>query len=89
MAYCPIDQGTLAADAALTRLARQLGATAAELALAWVLRHDDVIAIPKAGAAAHQRDNLAAAERVLDAADLAEIDRLFPPPRRKQPLAMT
>jgi diketogulonate reductase-like aldo/keto reductase len=89
MAYCPIDQGTLAAHAALTRLARQLGATAAELALAWVLRHDDVIAIPKAGAAAHQRDNLAAAERVLDAADLAEIDRLFPPPRRKQPLAMT
>ncbi len=47
MAYCPIDQGTLAAHAALTRLARQLGATAAELALAWVLRHDDVIAIPR------------------------------------------
>ena len=36
----------------------------------------------------HLRDNLAAAEVALSAADLAEIDRLHPPPRRKRPLAM-
>jgi diketogulonate reductase-like aldo/keto reductase len=47
-----------------------------------------VIAIPKAVREAHLRDNLAAADLRLSADDLAEIDRLHPPPRRKKPLAM-
>ena len=89
MAYCPIDQGSLAADPKLEQLASAHGVTAAQLALAWVMREGDVIAIPKAGRPAHLRDNLAAAEFELDAALLAQIDRLFPPPRRKQPLATT
>jgi diketogulonate reductase-like aldo/keto reductase len=89
MAYCPIDQGTLAANAALARIARQRGVTAAQLALAWTLRDGDVIAVPKAAKFEHLRENLAAADLVLDAADLAAMDALFPPPRRKQPLAMT
>jgi diketogulonate reductase-like aldo/keto reductase len=63
--------------------------TAAQLALAWAMREGDVIAIPKAGRSAHLRDNLVAAEIDLSDALLAQIDRLFPPPRRKQPLAMT
>jgi diketogulonate reductase-like aldo/keto reductase len=47
-----------------------------------------VMAIPKAVRAPHLRQNLAAADLVLDDADLAEIDRRFPAPRRKTPLAM-
>jgi diketogulonate reductase-like aldo/keto reductase len=89
MAYCPIDQGTLAADPAFARIARERGATAAQIALAWVLRHPDVIAIPKAAREDHLRENLHAAQLDLGAADLAAIDERFPPPRRKQPLAMT
>jgi diketogulonate reductase-like aldo/keto reductase len=48
-----------------------------------------VIAIPKAGRAEHQRDNLAAAAVQLPQTVRAELDRLYPPPRIKRPLAMT
>ena len=89
MAYCPIDQGALASDRNLTGLAGESGLTAAQLALAWLLRHPDVIAIPKAGRPEHLRDNLAAAQVQLEADLLAKIDLAFAPPRRKQPLAMT
>jgi diketogulonate reductase-like aldo/keto reductase len=89
MAYSPIDQGAAARDERLAALARPLGVTAAQLALAWTLRDGDTIAIPKALREAHQRDNLAAADAVLDAPTLAALDRLFPPPRRATPLAMT
>ena len=88
MAYSPIDQGALAGDAALKKRAERLGVTAAQLALAWVVAQPGVVAIPKAVREAHLRDNLAAAELRLSAEDLAEIDRLHPPPRRKKPLAM-
>ncbi len=88
MAYSPIDQGALAGDAALQKMARRLGVTAAQLALAWVIAQPGVAAIPKAAREAHLRENLAAADLQLSADDLAEIDRLHPPPRRKKPLAM-
>jgi diketogulonate reductase-like aldo/keto reductase len=89
MAYCPIDQGGLAAHRTLSAIARERGVTAAQIALAWVLRHPDVVAIPKAVQEAHLRENLAAAAIDLTAAELAQIDVAFPPPRRKRPLAMT
>ena len=89
MAYCPIDQGALASDRKLASLAGESGLTAAQLALAWVLRHPDLIAIPKAGRPEHLRDNLDAAQVGLEPELLAKIDLAFPPPRRKQPLAMT
>jgi diketogulonate reductase-like aldo/keto reductase len=88
MAYSPIDQGALADDDALGELAERLGVTAAQLALAAVIARPGVVAIPKAVRSAHLQENLAAAELKLDAATLAELDRLHPPPRRKTPLAM-
>ena len=48
-----------------------------------------VIAIPKAARESHLRENLDAAHIELSTSDLEAIDRLFPAPRRKQPLAMT
>ena len=88
MAYCPIDQGTLARAKALQPLAQRLNASPAQVALAWLQAHG-VIAIPKAVQDQHLRDNLAAASLQLDAAALSELDTLFPPPRSKRPLAMT
>lgn len=88
MAYSPIDQGALAGDAGLGRIAQRLGVSAARLALAWVLARPGVAAIPKAVREAHLQDNLAAADLTLSAEDFAEIDRLHPPPQRKKPLAM-
>ncbi|MDH4052605.1 MAG: aldo/keto reductase [Rubrivivax sp.] len=88
MAYCPIDQGALADHPALRGMAERHGATPAQVALAWLLAQGEVMAIPKASNVLHLRHNLAAADLSLSAADLAELDRLFPPPRRKRPLAM-
>ncbi|UIJ72448.1 aldo/keto reductase [Aurantimonas sp. HBX-1] len=89
MAYSPIGQGgDLLEDATLVRIAARHDATPARVALAFVLRHKDIIAIPKASSVAHVRDNAAALDLALDAEDLAEIDAAFPPPRRKQPLAI-
>lgn len=88
MAYSPIDQAALAGNGALEAIGRRLGASAAQVALAWTLRSGDVIAIPKAVRAGHLRDNLAAADLRLDADALAAIDAAFPAPRRKLRLAM-
>ncbi|WP_348752906.1 aldo/keto reductase [uncultured Aquincola sp.] len=88
MAYSPIDQGALAAQPGLDAIARRLQATPAQVALAWLLAQPCTIAIPKAVREAHLRENLAAADLPLSPDDLAQLDVLFPPPRRKQPLAM-
>ena len=88
MAYSPIDQAALARHGALEAVGRRLGASAAQVALAWALRSADVIAIPKAVRAEHLRDNLAAADLALDADAHAAIDAAFPAPRRKRRLAM-
>lgn len=88
MAYSPIDQGALAGDDVLQELADRLGVTGAQLALAAVLARPGVVAIPKAVRSVHLQENLATADLQLDAATLAELDRIYPPPRRKTPLAM-
>ena len=88
MAYCPLDQGDLASDATLRRVAERHAATPSRVALAWLIARGGVMPIPKAVSEAHLRDNLAAIDLVLDEADLSEIERRFPAPRRKQTLAM-
>ena len=62
--------------------------TAAQAALAWLLRNDDVIVIPKSAQRARLKENIGACEIRLSAAQLAELDQLFPPPKRATPLAM-
>ena len=88
MAYSPIDQAALARHPRLEAVARRLGVTAAQVALAWVLRAQGVVAIPKAVDPGHLRANLDAAGLALDAPALAEIDRAFVPPRGRTALAM-
>lgn len=88
MAYCPIDQGVLAANARLAELAARKGASAAQLALAWAMQQGGVMAIPKAVREAHLRENFAAAAITLTPEDLAALDAIFPPPRRKTALAL-
>ncbi len=89
MAYSPVGQGgRLLRSAALAAVAQRHGATPAQIAIAWGLRHPHLISIPKAGDPAHVRANAAAAEIVLTPQDLAEIDAAYPPPRRATSLAM-
>jgi len=88
MAYSPIEQGRLLRNPVLQSVAARHGAKAAQVALAWVLRHADVIAIPRAGDPEHVRENRGALDLRLTEHDLAELDRAFPPPSRPQPLEM-
>lgn len=87
MAYSPLGQGNLAKSPTLDAIAKRHKATAAQVALAYVLSQQGVIAIPKAGTVAHVQANAAAAKLVLSAEDLAAIDKHFPPPKQKQPLS--
>ena len=90
MAYCPLDEGgALLRASALQKIGARHKATSAQIALAWLLRQQGVVAIPKAVAEAHVRANREAADIALTNSDLAELDAAFPPPKRKQPLAMT
>ena len=88
MAYSPIEQGRLLGHRALRRVAARHDATPAQVALAWVLRQDGVIAIPKAGSIDHVRENRGALDIRLTKADLAELDAAFPPPTKPTPLEM-
>jgi diketogulonate reductase-like aldo/keto reductase len=88
MAYSPVDQGRLVGDATLARIGEPRGLTAAQVALAWITAQPGVVAIPKAVSRAHLRQNLAAAEVSLGAAERAQIDARFAPPKAKTALAM-
>lgn len=89
MAYCPIGQaGDLLHHPALQEVARRHDATPAQICLAWVLRQDNMIAIPKATDPHHIRLNVAAMDIRLTAQDLADLDRAWPAPTRKKSLAM-
>ena len=88
MAYCPLDQGDLADDDVLRGVGQRHGATASQVALAWLIARGGVMPIPKAVREPHLRANLAAADLVLNEVDLSEIERRFPAPRRRQALAM-
>ena len=86
MAYSPVEQGRILRDRALARIAECYRATPAQIALAWLLRQDDIMVIPKATSLDHVRENRAALDLELSKAALAELDKAFPPPRGVQPL---
>ncbi len=88
MAYSPIEQGRLLENAVLKRIAELRRATPAQVAIAWVLRHDRGCALPKASTPAHARENRDALELVLSGEDLELLDREFPPPKQPRPLEM-
>ncbi len=91
MAYSPIgidsaEQKRVFGNATIKKIASKYNATPAQIALAWLLRHQDVIVIPKSSKPEHIRDNRAALDITLTDQDLKELDQAFPPPDRKTPL---
>ncbi|RAU45125.1 MULTISPECIES: aldo/keto reductase [unclassified Pseudomonas] len=89
MAYCPIGQGgDLLMNPAILEVAKRHGATPAQISLAWVLRQDGVIAIPKAVDPHHLRSNAEAVNIELTLDDELLIDTSWPVPTRKRPLEM-
>ena len=88
MAYSPFDQGRLLRRPDLLRFAKACGMTPSQVALAWLLAREDVVAIPKTVSARRVEENAGALAHPLTADQLRELDRLFPPPPGPMPLAM-
>jgi 2,5-diketo-D-gluconate reductase B len=76
VAYCPLAQGRAASDATLTAIGRKHGASAAQVALKWLLDQDGVAAIPKASRRESQKANLDALHVGLDDEDRQAIAAL-------------
>jgi diketogulonate reductase-like aldo/keto reductase len=88
MAYSPLEIGPLARTAGLRRVAERHKASAAQVALAWVLRRPNLITIPKSSKLEHVRENRLAADIKLTAQDIADLDAASPPPQQAGPLDM-
>jgi diketogulonate reductase-like aldo/keto reductase len=87
IAYSPFDHaGAVLRHPALVTVARRHEATAAQVALAWVIRHGVVSSIPKASSPEHASENRGALGIALTPEDHADLDRAFPPPRGPIPL---
>lgn len=91
MAYCPLAQAgrlrqALFSDETLVEIAQQKGISVAQLLLAWVIRKEGVMAIPKASSQAHVKENAAALQIRLSDDELARINQAFPPPQHKMAL---
>ena len=88
MAYSPIEQGRILRNRSLVQLATERACTPAQLALAWVLSRDGVLAIPKASTLDHVRENAAVLDIALTPHERAALDAAFPPPTHSSPLEM-
>ncbi len=88
MAYSPLEQARMLNHAGLAAIAKRLSATPARVALAWLLRQEGLIVIPKSTSVEHLDENLASLELDLSPDDLAALDKHFPPPSHAEPLDM-
>lgn len=82
MAYSPLggDKHLVVADRTLAQIGTAHGCSAAAVALAWVIRSGNVIAIPESGSPEHARGNAAALSIALTPEDLKTLDAAFPGP---------
>ena len=89
MAYSPLDQaGSLLGSDAIASIAEKHTATAAQIALAWLLHQAGTVVIPKSVRPARIQENLDALEIELSSDDLAALDRAFPAPAQPVRLGM-
>ncbi len=86
MAYSPLGAGELIHDPKLIALATEVGLTPAQLALTWVLRQPNAVAIPKTVHLERLKENLDSANLVMDSDLLDALNRIFPAPTQKKPL---
>ncbi|KQZ95720.1 aldo/keto reductase [Rhizobium sp. Root564] len=88
MAYSPIEQGRILNNHELIRIAKAYQATPAQVALAFLLERDGVLAIPKSAKPERVEENRGATDLDISDEDWASLNAAFPPPTRKTSLAM-
>jgi diketogulonate reductase-like aldo/keto reductase len=82
MAYSPLggDNSPLTSDRTLAQIGAAHGCSAAAVALAWVIRSGDIIAIPESGSPGHTKENAAALSTALTPQDLEALNKAYPGP---------
>jgi diketogulonate reductase-like aldo/keto reductase len=98
VAYCPLAQGgklrrtasDFTTDATLCGLAKKYNANVFQIMLAFIIRNNNICAIPKAASIAHVEENAAAAAlaAAIEPRDWATLDAAYPPPSYKMHLDM-
>lgn len=88
MAYCPLAQGGelrrgLLEAPAVQKIAKAHSVSEMQVLLAFVLRQQNMIAIPRSSHAEHVLENMQAADLELTDEEYARLDRAFPAPNRK------
>ena len=78
-AYCPLAKGAVDQSPVIREIAEERGLTTAQVALAWLIGQEGVVAIPKTATPSRLADNLAAAYLTLTAEERARIDALAHP----------
>ncbi|EHI97576.1 aldo/keto reductase [Clostridium sp. DL-VIII] len=91
IAYCPLAQGgslerNILRDDTLNEIAKEHNVKPLQIALAWTIRENDIISIPKAASVEHVIENAKAASIILSPSDIARLDKIFKKPSRKMPL---
>ncbi|MGC5776746.1 aldo/keto reductase [Paenibacillus pabuli] len=91
MAYCPLAQGgrlrqDLLEHPVIREIARDRGVSPSQIALSWVIRDGDVMAIPKAVQLDHVAENAAAMDVILSQDEVVRLNEAFPAPKGKVPL---
>ena len=78
MAYSPLGSSSLVHDATLTKIGAAHDCAATAVALAWVIRSGNVIAIPESGSPAHVKENAVALSLTLTPQELQALDAAYP-----------
>lgn len=92
IAYSPLSQGdrlsgNLTTNPLLKELAANHQATVYQIMLAWVIRDQHTLAIPKAASPVHARENVEALNISFSTDELEALAKAFPKPQTKEPLA--
>jgi diketogulonate reductase-like aldo/keto reductase len=91
MAYCPLAQGgrlrkELLEHSVIRQIAKDRGVSPSQIALSWVIRDGDIMAIPKAVQLSHVAENAAAMGVILTQDEIVRLNETFPAPKGKVPL---
>jgi diketogulonate reductase-like aldo/keto reductase len=91
MAYSPLAhggklKGKLLNHPVVIELAETKQVEPMQIILAWCIRFNDIVAIPKASSVDHVMDNAFAATIKLSSSELEKLDKAFPAPGKKMPL---
>ncbi len=89
MAYSPLDQASAMLKSPVLRdIAAGHNASAAQIALAWLLHRPETVVIPKSVRVERIRENFGALEIQLSALDLAQLEEAFTAPQQAVRLGM-